>query len=661
MKTKQSPFNKPGSGGKKNQGNTSLVKSPGSNKKPFVKGTPNSNTKQGMKNTPNSNFKQGMKNTPNSNFKQGMKNTPNSNFKQGMKNTPNSNFKQGMKNTPKGNQKSPNAKSPVGNKPPGSGQKAVIDKENKPVASKKPEKDEDTESESFDEDDSDFDEEELKKMVSAKIFKAKEGKLDDDDEGSSFDEADFDDLEDSEEDEDEDDEDDSDEDIDDDDSDSKKEAAKVSKPAQPTTVKSGDVQKPSLKRKLGEEDSSNEDDSEDDVKEVPQSKKPNVADLKTSLKRKLDNSDSDEDDIGDDEMLKAMLEESSDEDSEEEAKKKSDTPQTKKQKVEIPNKNKPTPPAKSDADEVPSGSIVLPTTTANMQVTDKDAILKLITNRLGDLKNRSIVVSPMPQKVTHGMLKELKKEMSSCTIPMHRRKGNCKGYAFIEFKTPSLAQKYINLVKGKLFAGKPLTAVIANKPVTVKHTIEDFDLCTLYVCNLPRETTKADIKYIFPDAKGIDFPKTKDNSSMGHTKVTFADSAKALSNFETKHGTTLRGEKINVNFHLVPKSDGKSKQKKSPAPKQGAVKKTDSKKVTKKEDTNQKPKITLAPLSNGKKAIVTSESDSETEETLTQVKDNKMKMKGQNKSDVLSKVSSGKVEKRKMKKGKGKGKLPFKK
>lgn len=96
-------------------------------------------------------------------------------------------------------------------------------------------------------------------------------------------------------------------------------------------------------------------------------------------------------------------------------------------------------------------------------------------------------------------------------------------YAFVEFKTALEAKTAANEVNGKILDGKPIKATVCSerppgndnwKPLE-ERTLEDFDLSSLFISNLPRFAERTDLAQIFRTADKINFMNMPDGTCKG--------------------------------------------------------------------------------------------------------------------------------------------------
>jgi RNA recognition motif-containing protein len=172
--------------------------------------------------------------------------------------------------------------------------------------------------------------------------------------------------------------------------------------------------------------------------------------------------------------------------------------------------------------------------------------------RREEINARSVYIRPIALHCTPGMLKELARESIGVYIPTSMKKKN-KGFAFIEFKTPEIAEKQISVLNGKLFCGKTIIAAKAtggSRPLST-----DLNLLSLFIIGLSREAKDTDLQLLFTNASKVKVDALLDGECLGTAIVEFTSEASALNAFVQNHNKPVRGKPICVSYSYKDTKD----------------------------------------------------------------------------------------------------------
>ncbi|BHF62302.1 hypothetical protein SprV_0200528400 [Sparganum proliferum] len=141
---------------------------------------------------------------------------------------------------------------------------------------------------------------------------------------------------------------------------------------------------------------------------------------------------------------------------------------------------------------------------------NSDATLKSVVSRLNEYNARTLFVGHIPRASTLKQLMALFKKSVNARFSIGRATGSSK-FGFVEFKSSSEAKRAKDASESLTVAGKPVKVEICSERIAErgsngdgswchpqKRTLNDFNLTTLHVSCLPRDTKLTDISPLFP-------------------------------------------------------------------------------------------------------------------------------------------------------------------
>nr|CDS33515.1 nAChR subunit (ShAR1 beta2) [Hymenolepis microstoma] len=214
-------------------------------------------------------------------------------------------------------------------------------------------------------------------------------------------------------------------------------------------------------------------------------------------------------------------------------------------------------PSKANLEPRLPSSIVFPENAIDKTL-EGEQLLAEIKKRISEKNSQTVRVRPVSKKCSHPLLQSLCPTSIAVRIPS---KKNCR-YAFVEFKTALEAKTIANELNGRIFDGKAIEAIVCSEsPSDVdnwksleERRLEDFDLSSLFISNLPRFADRSDLAQIFRTADTINFMNMPDGNCKGFCILRYRNRAEALKAFLSRHGTLYRGIPIFVNFTIKSKS-----------------------------------------------------------------------------------------------------------
>ncbi|VUZ56085.1 unnamed protein product [Hymenolepis diminuta] len=274
--------------------------------------------------------------------------------------------------------------------------------------------------------------------------------------------------------------------------------------------------------------------------------------------------------------------------------------------------------SKANAGSKLPSSIVFPENASN-ETLQGEKLLAEIKRRINEKNSQTVRIMPVSKNCSYLLLQDLCPTSVTVRIPS---KKNCR-YAFVEFKTALEAKTAANEVNGKILDGKPIRATVCSerpsgndnwKPLE-ERTLEDFDLSSLFVSNLPRFAERTDLAQIFRTADKINFMNMPDGTCKGFCILKYRNRSEALKAFFSRHGTLYRGIPIFVNFEIKSKAKDRVEKMDKSVPKDVATKSTP--KTTDQKKKEQSQSVKEAEKANRKrKASGDKEEEASTEITL---------------------------------------------
>ncbi|VDN96227.1 unnamed protein product [Rodentolepis nana] len=230
-----------------------------------------------------------------------------------------------------------------------------------------------------------------------------------------------------------------------------------------------------------------------------------------------------------------------------------------------------TKPSKANLEPRLPSSIVFPEN-AHDKTLEGEQLLAEIKRRISEKNSQTVRIKPVSKKCSPLLLQTLCPTSIAVRIPS---KKNCRQTA-LEAKTIA------NDLNGKIFDDRPINAAVcSNSPSDVNNwksleqrTLEDFDLSSLFISNLPRFADRSDLAQIFRTADKINFMNMPDGNCKGFCILRYRNRAEALKAFLSRHGTLYRGIPIFVNFEIKPKSKTCAKKIDETIPNDGVIKST---------------------------------------------------------------------------------------
>lgn len=273
--------------------------------------------------------------------------------------------------------------------------------------------------------------------------------------------------------------------------------------------------------------------------------------------------------------------------------------------------------SKANQQPILPNSIVFPEN-ATYQTLEDEQLLAEIKKRISEKNSQTVRIKPVSKKCSHPLLQSLCPTSIAIRTPS---KKNCR-YAFVEFKTVLEAKTIANELNGKIFDGRPIKATVcSDSPSNVdnwksleERTLEDFDLSSLFISNLPRFADRSDLAQIFRSADKINFMNTPDGSCKGFCILRYRNRAEALKAFLSRHGTLYKGIPIYVNFEIKSKSKTCAKEMGESIPKDAAIKPTP--KLTDQKEKEQSLFVKEAGNTNRKRKASGNKEEVSTEVTL---------------------------------------------
>ncbi|BHF67334.1 hypothetical protein SprV_0301036000 [Sparganum proliferum] len=193
---------------------------------------------------------------------------------------------------------------------------------------------------------------------------------------------------------------------------------------------------------------------------------------------------------------------------------------------------------------------------------NSDTTLKSVLARLNEYNARTLFVGHIPRAFTLKQLMALFKKSVNARFSIGRATGSSK-FGFVEFKSTSEAKRAKDASESLTVAGKPVKVEICSERIAERgsdgdgswclpqnRTLNDFNLTTLHVSCLPRDTKLTDISPLFPKSLKTTLSSEGPNRCLGRAIVSFATPEDALEAFNSAHGQSVHKCPIVVNFKL---------------------------------------------------------------------------------------------------------------